>query len=63
VALNYEEVQKRLERSISSLKRMSTLFLATITGNTEIQSGQFSFVLNCLFVIICSYRCCGSVTF
>ena len=38
VAMNYEEVQKRLERSISSLKRMSTLFLATITGNTENQS-------------------------
>jgi hypothetical protein len=34
VALNYGEVLKRLERSISALKRMSTLFLATITGNT-----------------------------
>jgi hypothetical protein len=35
VALNYEEVQKRLDRSISCLKRISTLFLVTITGTAE----------------------------
>ena len=30
VALEYEEVQKRLERSINSLKRYTKLFLASM---------------------------------
>lgn len=34
-ALQYEEVQKRLERSMNSLKRVSLLFLATITNNVS----------------------------
>ena len=35
VALGYEEVQKRLARSITDLKRMVTLFLTTITKGLE----------------------------
>ena len=30
MALQYEEVQKRLSRSINNLKRMTTLFLTTL---------------------------------
>ena len=32
-ALGYEEVQKRLEKSISILKKVSTMFLSTITNS------------------------------
>ena len=40
VALQYEEVQKRLERSIANLKRMTTLFLTTlIRGRTKLPYG------------------------
>ena len=35
VALGYEEVQKRLSKSITDLKRMVTLFLATIINGLD----------------------------
>ena len=56
VALEYEEVQKRLDRSINSLKRYTKLFLASIIKTklpySILYMAKVNFIFSSIFPLV-----------